>query len=52
MTDTGKGMKLLNTMARAVPLPTDTWLGSIKKYTAVATINVPTVMMKNSFKLR
>ena len=52
MTDTGNGMKLLITIAKAVPLPTDTWLGSIKKNTAVDTINVPIVMMKNSLILR
>ena len=45
-------MKLLSTMAKAVPLPTDTWLGSIKQYTAAATISVPKVMIINSFTVR
>ena len=46
--DTDSGMKLLKTIASAAPLPTDTWLGSIKKNTAAATMTVPTVMMANS----
>jgi hypothetical protein len=31
MVDTDKGMKLLNTIANAAPLPTVMWLGSMKK---------------------
>lgn len=49
MVETGKGMKLLSTMARAVPLPTETWLGSMKKNTEIATMAVPRVMMAKSF---
>ena len=32
--ETGNGIKLLQTMASAVALPTETWLGIIKKKTA------------------
>ena len=48
MVETERGMKLLSTMARAAPLPTETWRGSIKKKTAAATMAVPTVMIANS----
>ncbi len=48
MTDTGRGMKLDRIMASAAPLPMETWLGSMKKYTATATISTPTVMVRNS----
>lgn len=46
--ETGNGMKLLMTIAKPVPLPTVTWLGSIKKNTAIATMIVPTVIIANS----
>ena len=51
MVETESGMKLLSTIAKAAPLPTETWLGSIKKNTAAATIAVPTVMIANSFNV-
>ena len=47
MVEAESGMKLLSTIAKAAPLPTETWLGSIKKNTAAATMAVPTVMMAN-----
>ena len=48
MVDTDSGIKLLRTIANAAPLPTDTWLGSMKKKTAAATIAVPTEIIANS----
>ena len=36
ITETGNGIKLLRIMASAEPLPTATWLGSIKKKIAAA----------------
>ena len=48
MADTGSAIKLFSTMASAVTVPTETWLGSIKKYTAVAMMAVPAVMIAKS----
>ena len=42
------GQRLDRFLAKAVPLPTDTWLGSMKKNTAAVMMIVPTVMMANS----
>jgi hypothetical protein len=50
-TDTGKGIKLLNTIASADPLPTATLLGSIKKKIAAAARAAPKVMIKKSLTL-
>ena len=44
----GSGIKLLSTIARAEPLPTATWLGTIKKNIAAAAINAPTVIIIKS----
>ena len=49
MVDTERGTNSLMTIARPAPLPTVTRLGTIKKNTAVATMMVPTVMIRNSF---
>ena len=38
ITEIGKGKKLCSTIANADILPTETWLGSIKKNTAAATM--------------
>lgn len=46
--ETESGIKLLRTIAKAAPLPTETWLGNIKKNTAAATMAVPTVIIANS----
>ena len=50
-TDTGKGIKLLNTIASADPLPTATLLGSIKKKIAAAANAAPKVITAKSFTL-
>ena len=39
--ETESGIKLLRTIAKAAPLPTETWLGNIKKNTVAATMAVP-----------
>ena len=46
--ETESGIKLLRTIAKAAPLPTETWLGNTKKNTAAATMDVPTVIIANS----
>ena len=46
--ETESGIKLLRTIVKAAPLPTETWLGNIKKNTAAATMAVPTVIIANS----
>ena len=45
--ETESGIKLLRTIAKAAPLPTEIWLGNIKK-NAAATMAVPTVIIANS----
>ena len=48
ITETGSGIKLLSTIASAEPLPTATWLGSIKKNMDAEVIRVLKVIMTMS----
>jgi hypothetical protein len=48
-TEIGSGIKVLNIIAMADPLPIAIFSGSIKKYIAAAARSAPNVIIENSF---